>query len=305
MSYIHRFNVNHYRPCENLKNLFEELVIQPYNNHPSTQAWKTEVINKEEEYHRKTILDRGRTDFDMPFNGLSPEDKVLLYCVYYMPMHLYSSYHVFLNHLPPISERVIFIDFGCGPLTSGIAFWATSSHMDITYIGIDRSEAMLKKARDINRNGLFQNTHRPFFEKEHFLKDFVQLPLYLESVEIGDPNNALIILNFCYILASYTFDDNENLDSLIGVINRVVNEYEKYKICAVYQNPVRTEFQENWRYLKSWVIRPDSIFALSDLSEQGSTKKGQLRYETILEGMRPTTVSYDSFNNFSFKNNSD
>lgn len=34
MSYIHRFNVNHYRPGENLKNLFEELVIQPYNNHP-------------------------------------------------------------------------------------------------------------------------------------------------------------------------------------------------------------------------------------------------------------------------------
>ena len=143
-----------------------------------------------------------------------------------------------------MKEKIVFIDFGCGPLTSGIAFWATSSHTNITYIGIDRSEAMLKKAKDINRNGLFQDTHRPFFEKEHFLTDFVQLPPYLERVEIGNPNNALIILNFCYILASHTFDDNEKLDSLIGVINRVVNEYEKYKICFVYQIPFVQNFKK-------------------------------------------------------------
>ena len=44
MSYIHRFYVNHYRPGENLKNLIEELVIQPYNNHPPTQANEIEKI---------------------------------------------------------------------------------------------------------------------------------------------------------------------------------------------------------------------------------------------------------------------
>ena len=120
---------NKYTYSESLQRLFEDLVKQPFENHPTTSTWVHEVINKDPEYHRKNILDQGRTNFDEQFNDLSPEDKVLLYCVYYMPMHLISSYHifrvhneVFTTHLTSVSDKVVFIDFGCGPLTSGIAF---------------------------------------------------------------------------------------------------------------------------------------------------------------------------------------
>lgn len=302
MSYIQCDDVNNYKPSENLKNLFEELVIQPFNNHPPTQAWVTEVKNKNNVYHRKTILKRGRADFDMPFNGLSPEDKVLLYCVYYMPMHLYSSYHIFSSKLSlPVSNKVIFIDLGCGPLTSGIAYWAATRPSNITYIGIDRSQAMLNKALEINNN--FNNENRDLlFYDFHLISDYNQLPCYLSShVEIGNPDDTIIIFNFCYILASHTFDQNETLDSLIGVINRIANEYEKYKICGVYQNPVGRQFQENWKNLKSMVKKYNSMFDVSGFSEQFSPKVELFgkSYVTLLGEQRPLKVSYDSFNNFS------
>ena len=55
-----------------------------------------------------------------------------------MQMHLYSSYHIFTKHLlSPLREKIVFIDVGCGPLTSGIAFWAAAKQRDITYIGFE------------------------------------------------------------------------------------------------------------------------------------------------------------------------
>ena len=94
-----------------------------------------------------TFWKRGSTHFDKEFEGLSPEDKVSLYCLYYVPMHLFSSYHVFTKYLTLASDKIVFIDFGCGPLTSGIAFLAAfERHSDITCISIDESRVMRDKA---------------------------------------------------------------------------------------------------------------------------------------------------------------
>lgn len=301
MSYIHCYNVNNYRPSERLKNLFDELVLQPFNNHPQTQAWEVEVKNKEAEYHRKIILEQGRTDFDMPFNGLSPTDKVLLYCRYHMPMHLYSSYHIFTKYLlPQIVKKVVFIDIGCGPLTSGIAFSAAAKQCDITYIGVDRSQAMLNMAMKIN-NFSEDEMRDPFFNSFHQVSDYNKLPYYISSyVEMNNAHDTLIILNFCYVLASHTFDDIEALDSLIGVVNRVVNEYDSLRTCLIYQNPVGLQFQKNWQQLKSGVTTYSPVFDISDSSGQDTTVVEVLGYETIMERLK---VSYDSFNNYSFREN--
>ena len=92
MSYIHSHNDNYYEPSESLSELFKELVVKPFENpNPPTQAWIDYVKNKDDEYHRKTILERGRTNFDESFEGLTSEEKVLLYCLHYMPCLLYTS----------------------------------------------------------------------------------------------------------------------------------------------------------------------------------------------------------------------
>ena len=142
MSYIRCYDDNYYKPSENLQRLFEDLVVHPFGEHSWAQPWVDHVRSTDSEYHRGTILHRGRTNFNEPFNGLPPEDKVLIYCIYYLPMHLFSSYHVFTKYLTPISDKVIFVDFGCGPLTSGIAFWALARQSEIIYLGIDSSSKM-------------------------------------------------------------------------------------------------------------------------------------------------------------------
>ena len=303
MSYILRNNVNYYRPSDSLNNLFEELIRQPFKDHPPTVAWETEVKDNDREYRRKTILEQGRTDFDTSFKGLTPADKVLLYCIYYMPMHLYSSYHIYTKHLlPDIPENVVLIDIGCGPLTSGIAFWAAASQYNITYIGIDRSIAKLNKASEIN-NQSNTEIRKPFFCNFHTISDYNQLPYYLFSnVETGDTDDTFITFNLCYVLASHTFDDSENLDSLIGVFNRIARVYGSYKICVVYQNPPGIRWQKNWHTFKSGVVKYSDMFDGSNLSDQSSTKIEQLVYEPLYEKTNPRLikVSYDSFGNFTY-----
>ena len=72
MSYIHCYDDNYYTLGENLSELFKELVVKPFENpDPLTQAWVDHVENKNFEYHRKTILEQGRTNFNEHFNGLT------------------------------------------------------------------------------------------------------------------------------------------------------------------------------------------------------------------------------------------
>ena len=118
-------------------------------------------------------------------------------------MHLFSSYHVFTKYLTPISEKVIFVDFGCGPLTSGIAFWALARQSEIIYLGIDSSSKMCHKAREINQYGCYRGV--PFFRKHGCIFDYNLLDQYLETyITRGDQTQ--IIFNFCYFLASHTLD---------------------------------------------------------------------------------------------------
>ena len=130
MSYIHRPNDNYYEPSENLKHLFEELVIQPFEH--DLPALAADVKNTKIYYWEDIarILSQGQSNYDnVSFDKASsayyfPKDKVSIYCVHHMPRHLFGSYHIFTTCLPPINKnnKVVFIDFGCGPLTSGIAF---------------------------------------------------------------------------------------------------------------------------------------------------------------------------------------
>ena len=204
MPYIYCSDDNHYKPSESLKHLFEELIVKPFEHDLPTLA--ADVRNNRIYYWEDIarILRQGQSDFDetsydKPSNEYYfPKDKVSIYCVHHMPRHLFGSYHIFTNFLSPISEKskVVFIDFGCGPLTSGIALRAFAGQCDITYIGIDSSQTMLDKAAVINRYG--SNAYRePFFEKIALIRDSDALPRLLDRyIEKGD--RTQIIFNFCY-----------------------------------------------------------------------------------------------------------
>ena len=263
MSYIHRLHDNYYMPGESLKNLFEALVIQPFkHNLPAlAEDVKTNRIYYWEDIAR--ILRQGQSDFDetsfdKPSNEYYfPKDKVSIYCVHHMPRHLFSSYHVFTNCLTPISEnsKVVFIDFGCGPLTSGIAFQAFAGQSDITYLGIDSARTMLDKAAVINRYG--PNKYKdPFFDKFALIHNYNYDSLNRlldEHIEKGD--GTQIIFNFCYFFSSPTLD----IDNLSDVLIQIIQEYNRHEVCLIYQNPDhrslsgsrRLKLYDKWEKLKT------------------------------------------------------
>ena len=241
MSYIHRSNDNYYKPSESLKNLFEALVTQPFKrNLPSlAEDVKNNRIYYWEDIAR--ILSQGQSDFDeTSFDKISnayyfPKDKVSIYCVHHMPRHLFSSYHIFTNCLTPLSEtdKVVFIDFGCGPLTSGIAFRAFARQNNITYLGIDSSRTMLNKADVINKYGPNEYTD-PFFDKLELIHDYNydDLTRLLDKyIENGDKTQ--VIFNFCYFFSSPTLDTN----NLSDVLSQIMQKYNQHKMCLIYQNP--------------------------------------------------------------------
>lgn len=241
MSYIHCSNNNYYKPSESLKNLFEALVIQPFKR--NLPALAEDVKNNRIYYWEDIarILRQGQCNFDeTSFDKISneyyfPKDKVSIYCVHHMLRHLFSSYHIFINCLTPISEKdkVVFIDFGCGPLTSGIAFRAFAGQSDITYLGIDRSRTMLNKAAVINTYG--HNEYKdPFFDKIALVHAYSYddlTKLLGKYIENGD--GTQIIFNFCYFFSSPTLDIN----NLSDVLSQIMKEHTQHKMCLIYQNP--------------------------------------------------------------------
>ena len=243
-----------YTPSDSIRELLEDLVKQPFENHLPTQPWRDHVMNTDYRYHTRTILNRGITNFDEFFYGLNPEDKVLLYCIYYMPMHLASSYHIFHIHeqvfttqLQSAGNKVVFIDFGCGPLTSGLAFHDTGWQGDISYLGVESSQAMRNKANRINQ-------YSPRFSRFELISDYSQLPDLLEEVIVEDDKTP-IIFNFCYFLASNTL----NISHLSGVMAQIVDKYRDHNMCIVYQNPNFSQLHEKWEYLKGHLAGVRSV----------------------------------------------
>ena len=239
MSYIYCCHDNLYKPSENLQNLFKELIIKPFEH--DLPALSAEVKNNRIYYWEDIarILRQGQSDFDeVSFDKPSneyyfPKDKVSIYCVHHMPRHLFGSYHIFTNYLTPVSKenKVVFIDFGCGPLTSGIAFHAFTGPCDITYFGIDSSQTMLDKAAAINRYGP-SRYGEPFFEKIALIRNADALTRLLdEYIENGD--RTQIIFNFCYFFSSPTLD----IDNLSDALIEIMKKYNQHKMCLIYQNP--------------------------------------------------------------------
>ena len=261
MSYIHRYNDNYYTPSESLKHLFEEVIVQSFERDLPTLA--ADIKNNRIYYWEDIarILRQGQSDFDqVSFDKSSneyyfPKDKVSIYCVHHMPRHLFGSYHIFTNFLTPMREenKIVFIDFGCGPLTSGIAFQTFAGQGDIAYLGIDSSQTMLNKAAAINQYG--PNKYRnPFFDKIALIRDYNGLTGLLDKY-IEKDDRGQIIFNFCYFFSSPTLDINNLSDVLI----QIMKAYNQHKMCLIYQNPDhrslsgsrRFKLYDKWEKLKT------------------------------------------------------
>lgn len=285
------------RYSEEVFHLFRKLVNQPYQNHEETDAWIYEVLETDSEYHRLEILKQGTADFSKGFNGLTSDDLVLLYCNYYMQMHTASGYYVFSKgkvlfneYLLETRRNIVFIDFGCGPLTSGVALaWyylqlqnsSNPQKLQFDYLGIDSCGCMLSKAQQVSRDREIFDVTECRFDFRANLQDYEGILNWINAAILRHQTHKyLIILNFAYFFASETI----NVEQLVQVIKGIIERYgDEHKICILFQNPPVPRLNRKWDKFK----KQFNFINLIDGEEQ-------IRY-------RNTTSAYNENGCFSYK----
>ncbi|GAX34336.1 hypothetical protein [Nodularia sp. NIES-3585] len=274
---------------DDMRECFEKFVKRPYDNHVHTDPWKQEILNQSYDYHRRYILEQGRTDFNIPFNGLPPRAKVLIYCYQYMQMHCMSSYHIFLKHWDLFNGYVacesdinttevapLFVDFGCGPLTSGLAF----SHLCMNkiafhYIGIDRAKPMLATADDFRSNPKFGEKCTFDFLENYNTKTLLSL---IDKYIYNNPN-ILIIFNFSYFFASTSI----NVQELLAIIRSILTKHNSNPVYIVFQNPPGTTINSKWHEFISYLPQFNTLIngPLLEEIQYEYTMNGYNNYKSV------------------------
>ncbi len=259
-----------------IKTFFEGFINSAFENHEKSDAWVKEIINQDWRHH-STLIDRGQSSFAKEVAGLSPRDQVIVYCYYYMQMHAVSTYIVYSNAWQNwsmrFSKNLVFIDFGCGPLTSAIAMaWYKLAHninkaeaakkgLRFHYIGIDRSSAMLEFAQEVwdGAGNLFHA------DSTCDLITRTDAPAELPKLvgKYRDGGKLTICLNCSYYFASTSL----SVPALIKLITDVLSTVSDDRVCLVYQNADNRSKNEKWVQFKAGM--KDSLFpCYSDVCEE-------------------------------------
>lgn len=280
---------NIYEPDTSFVEIYDKLIIQPLKAHPKTQ-YPHLIYGYDHDYNRLNVIEYGRTNFDQGTFEHSSMDKVNLYCFYNMRKHYFSSMAIFKSFndyfksaFANSNNRITFIDFGCGPLTSGLAFnqhFSSTPNFYFNYIGIDISNAMLNKAREFSETELFNKNSKFQFVKS--LNDISED--YWESV--FTLSNS-IILNFSYLFGNLSKDDAEKLALKV---NLLLDKFTLNKYILVFQNSSLEKRNRTYNIFKKLVPRLVSV-------TQPKTETVVYRNAVMSNFDKSETVFYELLNN--------
>lgn len=241
-------------PSALAEDLFERCITQPLRS-KSPRGHLSKPLGYDTYYIKNKIIENGTANFRKSFEAydgkiISPADRVLLYCHFNLRVHYFSSYYIYSVYLSAFNkdrlgftEKLFFLDLGCGPLTSGLAIadlflqkYGTAINMN--YIGVDIARVMLDKATELKDNApaLFAST------KFNFVQTFTDA-LKLITDKLFFYNHTLII-NTSYLFASSSL----NVDELAAFLIQIRVICEKAAIHIVFQNPDKKD--RNSKYVE-------------------------------------------------------
>jgi hypothetical protein len=248
---------NIYEPEQDFAFVFDNVIIQQIKADSRTQ-YPHILYGYTTDYIRNNIIEYGRTNFDQATLEHSSADKVNLYCYYNMRKHYFSSLAIFKSFhdyfktsFMNSNNRITFIDFGCGPLTSGLAFqqsFALVPNFHFDYVGIDISTAMLNKAKEFSESGLFSRDTKFQFAKS--LNDISE-NYWASAFTLSNT----VILNFSYLFGNLSKDDTEKLAIKI---NGLLDDYPLNKFVLVFQNSSMEKRNRSYIVFKKLVPRLQS-----------------------------------------------
>ena len=235
-----------YIPSAMTQDIFQKLIVDQINKAGYLNKYSNDEI-------RADVLNYGRADFSQAFRELSPYDRVQLYCYFNMRKHFFTTYAVYEKLFTTLnsnvfqkSKQLVFIDFGCGSLTSGLAIASLyydieNKPISIQYIGIDIAESMLKKATEFTKTKLFSQQ-----SEFSFYKNWDLIP-QSKLTEICD-SNSLVFFNASYLFASNSLDEK----SLALFVNKFKGRI-KQKSYFVFQNPDSADRNVKYKNFKKEV----------------------------------------------------
>ena len=232
-------------PTALMQGIFRRLILDPVQHDRRTRGFAA-PLGYASDAIRAQILEYGRADFTQTCYAVappaSPADRVLLYCYYNLRKHFFTTRFVLSQIIESVPSLVpgatglpVFLDLGCGPMTSALAFADLyrvqhGRALALHYVGIDIAEAMLAKAREFEGNGLFDPASRfdYFGSWESALN-----PLVEQCVQITNP----VIINASYLFASTSL----NVSELVLFTNELRRRCPAAKMYFLFQNPNRSD----------------------------------------------------------------
>ena len=145
--------------------------------------------------------------------------------------------------------RLRFVDVGCGPFTSGLALLALIEKFEhpisVEYIGVDRSIAMLSKAKSVANfaQRRIRESESDISLETTFLEDFDSYS------KIREEDGELVVFNFCYVMSS-----NFEMDLLIRQLLFALNKGSASRKLVFYQNPLSQDLETKWPALSKKLI---------------------------------------------------
>lgn len=232
-----------YVPTAITQQIFQDFIINHINTAGYLQKYSSDEI-------RADILNYGKADFTEAYKELSPYDRVQLYCYFNMRKHFFTTYAVYEKIYTTLNtgvfkknKNLVFMDFGCGSLTSGLALASLfydyeDEPITMRYIGIDIAESMLEKAKEFAKTELFSPKSKfDFYSSWNLIPDSL-----IAEVTKSD---STVIFNASYLFASTSLDEK----SLALFLNKITSNL-KSKAHFVFQNPDRADRNEKYKRFK-------------------------------------------------------
>ncbi len=257
-------------PSDDIRELFAEINRQ-YFHHPNVDSTNDNLWGYSRVFILEKVLERGKCDFDKAYDEISADDKVLLYCYFNMKKHFFTSYSVFLVALESFKSifsnknyHPVFIDLGCGPLTSGLALadlinTKTGNGINFSYIGIDIATSMLKRAET------FENC--PIFGTETTFNYFTHWNMIEATFlsKIAGKNNP-VIFNASYLFASTSLVAKDLAEYVVSVAKIFFNVY------FIFQNPDRSDRNIKYEEFKKLVPHVKLIGKVENITYKAASR---------------------------------
>jgi hypothetical protein len=239
---VKEYDQKEYVPSVFIEALFKKNFLN-YVREKSKPTFPSYLFGHHKETVIYNIIKQGQANFDEPYENLQPKDIVKLYCYFNMRKHYFTSLSLFersaiLDHFYNAGGHIHFIDIGCGPATSGLAFLEYLRQDDdvpvaFDYYGVDISAAMKQEADLMLTNEMFHSDNKKIFKSN------------ISEIDLDFFNDATcIILNSCYVFASGSLE----VEKIVTFVNELRKKYPLKPKYLLFQNSNKRKL--NTKYIE-------------------------------------------------------